>query len=237
MRNTLINLTAASLMMLLVFSPVHASSGSSKEEAIGIGSGALLGAAAGGPVGFFIGTAIGAKLGDNWHKRDEQLHTLDSSLMQSRNAVAVLETNIDTLSGEIEHLQNVARPELVSLMQAGIEMDLLFRTDEATLLDTTGERLAQLASTIGSLPQIRIQLDGFADERGDAAYNFRLSEQRVEFVRRLFIDAGVHPQRINVSAHGESTAQDENIDSYALERRVSVKLFIDDAPAVAANPN
>ena len=237
MRNTLITLITTSLMTLLVISPVQAAAKSSKEEAIGIGSGALIGAAAGGPVGFFIGTAIGAKLGDNWHKRDEQLDTLDNSLMQSRNTVAALESNIDTLSGELEHLQNVARPELVSLMQAGIEMDLLFRTDEATLLDTTGGRLAQLASTIGSLPQIRIQLDGFADERGDEAYNFKLSEQRVEFVRQLFIDAGVHPQRINVSAHGESTAQDENVDSYALERRVSVKLFIDDAPAVAANPN
>lgn len=237
MRNKLITLTVASLMTLLVFSPVHAASKSSKEEVIGIGSGALLGAAAGGPIGFFIGTAIGAKLGDSWHKRDEQLDTLDSSLRQSRNTVAALETNIDTLSNEIEHLQNVARPELVSLMQAGIEMDLLFRTDEATLLDTTGNRLAQLAGMIGSLPQIRIQLDGFADERGDEAYNFKLSEQRVEFVRQLFIDAGVNPQRINVSAHGESTAQDENLDSYALERRVSVKLFIDDAPAVAANPH
>jgi len=237
MRNTLITLITASLITLLVVSPVHAAAKSSKEEVIGIGSGALIGAAAGGPVGFFIGTAIGARLGDNWHKRDEQLDTLDVSLMQSRNAVAALESNIDTLSSEIERLQNVARPELVSLMQAGIEMDLLFRTDEAALVDTTGERLAQLASTIGSLPLIRIQLDGFADERGDEAYNFKLSEQRVEFVRQLFIDAGVHPQRINVSAHGESTAQDENIDSYALERRVSVKLFIDDAPAVASNPN
>ena len=237
MRNTLITLITASLMTLLVISPVYAAAKSSKKEAIGIGSGALIGAAAGGPVGLFIGTAIGARLGDNWHKRDEQLDILDSSLTQSRNTVAALETNIDTLSGEIERLQNVARPELVNLMQAGIEMDLLFRTDEAALVDTTGDRLAQLASTIGSLPQIRIQLDGFADERGDEAYNFKLSEQRVEFVRRLFIDAGVHPQRINVSAHGESTAQDENIDSYAFERRVSVKLFIDDAPAVAANPN
>lgn len=237
MRNTIIILITASLMTPLVASPVHAASKSSKEEAIGIGSGALIGAAAGGPIGFFIGTAIGARLGDNWHKRSEQLDALDSSLVQSRDMVGALETKIDTLSGEIERLQHVARPELVSLMQAGIEMDLLFRTDEAALVDTTGNRLAQLASTVASLPQIRIQLDGSADERGDETYNLKLSEQRVDFVRQLFVSAGVHPQRINVSAHGESTAQDENIDSYAFERRVSVKLFIDDAPAVAAIPN
>ena len=57
MRNTIITLITASLMTLLVISPVHAASKSSKEEAIGISSGALIGAAAGGPVGFFIGTA------------------------------------------------------------------------------------------------------------------------------------------------------------------------------------
>lgn len=237
MRNTIIALITVLLMMPLVPAPAHAASKSSKEEVIGIGTGALVGAAAGGPVGFFIGTAIGARLGDTWHKRDERLEMLDSSLTQSRNTVATLETSIDTLGNEIERLQNVARPELVSLMRAGIEMDLLFRTDEAALVDTTGERLSQLARSIGSLPQIRVQLDGFADERGDEAYNFKLSEQRVEFVRQLFIDAGVPPRRINVAAHGESTAQDDSIDSYALERRVSVKLFIDDTPAVVANPD
>ena len=87
------------------------------------------------------------------------------------------------------------------------------------------------------MPEIRIQLDGFADERGDEQYNFELSTKRVEFVRDQLIAFGVHPSRISVSAHGESIAQDENVDSYALERRVSVKLFIDNVHSVAANPN
>ena len=122
-------------------------------------------------------------------------------------------------------------------MQAGIAMDLLFRTDEAALADSTGDRLAQLATTLAGMTDIRIQLDGFADERGDEAYNLALSAKRVEFVREQFIAAGVHPDRINVAAHGESVAQDDSTDSYALERRVSVTLFIEDTPSLAANPN
>jgi hypothetical protein len=39
-----------------------------------------------------------------------------------------------------------------------------------------------------------------------------------------------------MSAHGESPAQDDTIDSYALERRVSLTLFLDQTPSVAANP-
>ena len=62
-------------------------------------------------------------------------------------------------------------------------MDLLFRTDEAVLADSTGIRLQELATTLATMPDIHLQLDGFADERGDESYNQDLSRQRVEFVR------------------------------------------------------
>ena len=75
------------------------------------------------------------------------------------------------------------------------------------------------------------------DERGDEDYNLKLSEHRVEFIRDQLIAAGVHPSRIQVAAHGEAPAQDATDDSYALERRVSLTLFIDDSQSFAQNPN
>lgn len=221
---------------ILALSSQSAMAAASKEENIGVGAGAVVGALAGGPVGFIIGAALGAKLGDNAHNKSERIDSLQSSLQQSQLSVATLERDIDDLNSELQQLQSVARPELVALMQAGIDMDLLFRTDEFALTDTTGNRLAQLAGSIASMKGVRIQLDGFADERGDAAYNHALSEKRVEYVRNLFVAAGVHPTRINASAHGESVAEVQNLDSYALERRVSVKLFIDDTQSLASNP-
>lgn len=225
-----------SLLAILALSSQAAFAASSKEENVGVGSGAVIGALAGGPVGMIIGAAIGAKVGDTFHQKSERIDDLQGSLQDSQQSVVRLERDVDGLNGEIENLQDVARPELISLMQAGIDMDLLFRTDEFALTDTTGDRLAQMAGTLASMPDVRIQLDGFADERGDAGYNHGLSERRVEFVRNLFINAGVHPTRISSSAHGESVAQNPDSDSYALERRVSVKLFIDNAQSLAANP-
>ena len=221
---------------ILALATQTASAAASKEENVGVGSGAVLGAIAGGPVGLIIGAALGAKVGDTLHGKSERIDTLQVSLQHSDQSVAELERGVDALSGEVEQLRNTARPELISLMQAGIDMDLLFRTDEFALTDTTGDRIAQMATTLAGMPGVKIQLDGFADERGDAAYNHALSEKRVEFVRNLFMTAGVHPARISTSAHGESVAQNPDIDSYALERRVSVKLFIDSAQSVASNP-
>jgi outer membrane protein OmpA-like peptidoglycan-associated protein len=221
---------------ILALASQTASAASSKEENIGVGTGAIVGAIAGGPVGLIIGAAVGAKLGFTLKKKSNRIDSLQGSLQDSEQSVAELRQDISDLNGEVEHLQNVARPELVSLMQAGIDMDLLFRTDEFALTDTTGDRLAQMAGTLATMPGVRIQLDGFADERGNAEYNHALSERRVEFVRSLFVTAGVHPARISTSAHGESVAQNPDVDSYALERRVSVKLFIDNPQSVASNP-
>ena len=211
-----------------------ASAKPSKEENIGVGSGVVIGALAGGPVGAIIGAAIGAKVGDTMYKKNDSIDTLSVSLDDARADVSNLESDIhalnrdiDSLSAELAHFEEVDRPQLVSLMQAGIAMDLLFRTDEYVLADTTGSRLAELAGTVAQMKDVRIQLDGFADERGDDEYNLKLSAKRVEFVRDQLVAAGVSPSRIHTSAHGEAPAQDDTADSYALERRVSLKIFID----------
>ncbi|NNF40090.1 MAG: OmpA family protein, partial [Woeseiaceae bacterium] len=225
------------VVTILAAAPAAAAKQSSTEESIGVTSGALVGAVTGGPVGLLFGAAIGGKLGDTIAQKNARLEGLKGELDDSNAQVASLENSIDTMGEEIERLQDVARPQLVNLLQAGIAMDLLFRTDEFALADTTGDRLAGLARTLATMPDIRVQLDGFADERGDAQYNLALSEKRVEFVRQLLLEAGVQADRIDVAAHGESVAQDTNPDSYALERRVSVRLFINDAESLAANDN
>jgi outer membrane protein OmpA-like peptidoglycan-associated protein len=233
--------TITALGLLVTAAPANASA--SKKETIGVGAGGVIGAVAGGPLGFMVGAAIGAKVGDTLYKKDTEIETLNDSLNDTRKTVGVLQsdlqkrsTDASKLDSELQELRQIARPELVSLMQAGIAMDLLFRTDEHVLADTTGGRLAEMAVTLASMPDIQVQLDGFADERGNSEYNQRLSEKRVDFVRELLLAAGVDSSRISIAAHGEAPAQDETVDSFALERRVSLTLFIDNSPSFASNP-
>jgi outer membrane protein OmpA-like peptidoglycan-associated protein len=233
MRNSAIAIVATA--SLLVAAPGLAAEKSTRNENIGVGSGAIVGAVAGGPIGFIVGAAVGAKIGETLDRKNQRIAGLQDSVDRSEAEVAQLERDFDVLGSEIERLEELSRPELIDLMQAGIEMDLLFRTDEAVLADATGDRLSQLAATLAGMQDIGIQLDGFADERGDAGYNHSLSQRRVQYIRDQFVAAGVHPDRINATAHGESVAEDDTPDSFALERRVSVKLFLDDSPSLASN--
>lgn len=235
MRTPVIAIIAATAVLFSL--PAAAAEKSHRNQNIGVSSGAIIGAVAAGPVGAIVGAAIGAKVGDKFDDKNVQIASLETDVDNSSGQVARLERDLGALGAELDRLNELARPELLDLMQAGIEMDLLFRTDEAVVADTTGVRLATLAGTLARMDDVRIQLDGFADERGDESYNKALSERRVQFIRDQFVAAGVHPERISTTAHGESIAQDESLDSLALERRVSVRLFIDESQSLAANPN
>ncbi|HUD96079.1 MAG TPA: OmpA family protein [Woeseiaceae bacterium] len=238
-----ITIITATLISGILAAPVQAAESTSRPEAIGVGMGATVGAIAGGPVGFIVGAAIGAKIGDGFHQMDVEAGTLADGLRFSTERVATLEHTVRTLqasldsrTGELERLQASAAPDMQDLLQAGIAIDLLFRTDEDVLTDDTRIRVGELAATLAAMPEIRLQLDGFADERGDAIYNQALSERRARFVHDLLVDHGITDDRITVLAHGESAAADDSTDSYALERKVSVTLFLDDTRHLAANP-
>ncbi len=232
MRNKII---MAGLIATMAAAPAFAES-ASKEESIGVSAGAVIGAIAGGPVGLVVGAAFGAKLGEEFFQRDTEIDQLSASLQGSQSRVNELERDVVALGGDLQRMQQESRPELLSLLQAGIEMDLLFRTDEDVLSATTGSRLQQLAASLASMPDVFVRLDGFADERGNAAYNQKLSARRAEHVMHVLLANGVPAARISVRAHGESPAADNNVDSFAFERKVSLTLYIEDSPSFAANP-
>jgi outer membrane protein OmpA-like peptidoglycan-associated protein len=226
----------AGIIVALTAAPAFAEK-SSRDENIGIGLGATIGVIAGGPIGLIVGSVLGAKVGGEMNQRGEEVQQLTDSLQGSQQQVNKLEQDINALDRDLQRMQDEARPELLSLLQAGIEMDLLFRTDEHVLAASTGSRLRELASSLATMPDVFVRLDGFADERGDAAYNQKLSVRRAEHVRNVLIDNGVPATRINVMAHGESPAADANADSFAFERKVSLTLYIDDSVSFASNPN
>ncbi len=240
MRKFAWTLTAISLAGL---APAAHAEQASRKESIGFGAGGVVGAVAGGPVGFILGAAIGAKLGDTLHDKDETIASLDAAHRDAEISVHALRRDVDSLTSELDastvaldRLERAAHPELVSLMEAGVDLDLLFRTDEHSLLADTDQRLAELGQRLATMPQVQIHLDGFADERGEATYNQQLSEKRIAYVRDRLVAAGVDPSRISEIAHGEVAAAEPNGDSYALERRVSVKVFIDADTSLASNP-
>lgn len=210
-----------------------------KHEAIGLGTGAVIGAAAAGPVGFVLGGAFGGWVGDRFERERAQR-------MEAEERYAALRTEADTLEallarneqelGRLVAQLETERMRRTRMLEEALELEVYFRTAKSELDPGAAERLARIAELIGAMDGAVVMLEGHADSRGDAAYNEALSAARAEHVRQIFIDAGVPAERIAVTAEGENqaVAEPNDVDGLALERRVSISIMgPDSGPRVA----
>lgn len=76
---------------------------------------------------------------------------------------------------------------------------------------------------------IYVKLKGFADNRGDATYNYNLSKKRAQSAKAYMIQNGVAPKRIRTFSFGETQeAQDGIVDEevHRRNRRVEITMYL-----------
>jgi outer membrane protein OmpA-like peptidoglycan-associated protein len=199
----------------------------SRQENIGVATGFAVGAVAGGPLGAIVGSAAGAWLGDRYHRQAIESHTLAASLDKSEAERAHLAQNISELNGSLRDSQT-DRSRLTETLQRTHDLttDVSFRTADATLTPESVARLTKLGSFASPIPGLKLRIAGYADPRGSKDFNITLSQQRAEAVAAVLKDAGVGSERLIVEGHGSegSSSATGDLDGYALERRVTVRL-------------
>jgi outer membrane protein OmpA-like peptidoglycan-associated protein len=82
-----------------------------------------------------------------------------------------------------------------------------------------------------------VRVAGYADPRGSEKVNDELSRRRAEAVAEVLAQAGVPKDHLIVEGHGkgESTSMEGDVDGYALDRKVTVRLERSDSQEVARN--
>ncbi|MGH8202306.1 MAG: OmpA family protein [Steroidobacteraceae bacterium] len=221
----------------------------SKQENIGVITGAAVGAAAGGPIGAMVGVIAGALLGHHYHQQivtsralaaqnhdlATQNRALSASLGQSEQEREGLAGKLSLATDSLASVRK-QRAELDQTLQLSddIETDVVFKTADASINKLELPALNKIGALAASLPSgAKVRIDGYADPRGPAALNDDLSLQRAEAVAVALQQAGVPPDRLVVEGHGssQSTSPRGDLDAYAFDRRVTVRL--EGASAVA----
>jgi len=195
----------------------------SKQSDIGALTGLAVGAAAGGPVGAVLGAAAGAVLGDRYHRQAQ--------------SSAALAADLDHSEAERSRLsQSVAQLDQTLQQTEELGLDVSYRTNDDSIPMRTMPPLLKLGALVVAMPQARVRIAGYADPRGSQAYNSELSLRRARGVAAVLMAAGVAPERILIEAHGntESGSADGDLDGYAFERRVTVRLELPPAAGEVA---
>jgi outer membrane protein OmpA-like peptidoglycan-associated protein len=239
-RRGAIGLSAAALLGGL---PVFASAAdeppqnASRQENIGVATGFTVGAVAGGPVGALVGAAAGAWLGDRYHRHSQGEADLAVDLARSEAQRTQLASQVAELDGSLRRTRSRSAQLDASLQQADqLGLDVSFRTDDEAVTVQMMAPLLKLGALAASVPQAKVRIAGFADPRGSVAYNEQLSLARAHSVAEVLAAAGVPGERILIEAHGkaDSAAEDGDLDAYALERRVTVRIELPTSTQVAS---
>ncbi|HDS74046.1 MAG TPA: OmpA family protein [Firmicutes bacterium] len=209
-------LLTASIMVVLVaaFSmPGCGWSNKAKGALVGSGAGAAVGGyigsrsgntAAGAIIGAAVGGAAGTAIG---HYMDSQKEELD------------------------EELQNAKIERVGEGIKITFDSGILFQTASADLQPASEENIAGLANILQKYADTNILVEGHTDSQGSEAYNQTLSEQRAASVASKLLDLGVAPERVTTVGHGEMmpVADNETAEGRALNRRVEIAIFANDA--------
>jgi outer membrane protein OmpA-like peptidoglycan-associated protein len=107
-----------------------------------------------------------------------------------------------------------------------------FAFDRADVQGLSIAVLDSIAHVLHTFPDVRIELVGHTDTRGDHAYNAKLGQQRADAVRQFLVDLGVTADRMDTRSDGETNrfvpiAQSDR--DHALNRRVEIRLSAPEA--------
>jgi outer membrane protein OmpA-like peptidoglycan-associated protein len=224
--------------------PVHAEDtvtvqhAASKQQNIGVVSGLAIGAVAGGPIGAIVGAAAGGWLGERYHKQVVARDQLASGLDKSEHDRTQLASNVTELNGSLAHEQERGEQLDLALQHTDeLQTDVSFRTNDDAIQTQAMSPLLTLGALAAALPDAKVRVSGYADPRGSAAVNEALSKRRAEAVAAVLTSAGVSADHLIVEAHGKSdaTSADGDVDGYAFDRRVTVRIERTGPEAVARN--
>ena len=92
------------------------------------------------------------------------------------------------------------------------------RPDQVTVLRRQG-------AWLGSNPQIRLSIEGHADERGTREYNLALGERRANSVREFLIGLGIASARLRTVSFGKErpVINGSNESAWTQNRRTELK--------------
>ena len=106
-----------------------------------------------------------------------------------------------------------------------------FEFNSSDLTAPARRTLDEVEAALASQPELRVEIQGYTDSTGSAAYNVRLSQRRAEAVQAYLVSKGVGSSNLTAKGYGEADpiASNKTTEGRALNRRVQFQ--VNNAPA------
>ena len=187
----------------------------------------------------------------DWYIRDEaslesvysKINSLESDLRANSNRDGQLATRVDELGRKVTDVERKldahvadrsihgggggtvdAKAVIAKLINDGY-VNIFFDYNGSRPNSASIASINALRTYLNENPGTSVVLKGYADERGNEAYNKTLSQRRADAVAKLLTDAGISSSRITARGEGEDISiKNTSPTAYQLARRVSFEL-------------
>ena len=104
---------------------------------------------------------------------------------------------------------------------------ITFDNNKDTIRKTSVPTLSAALAVLQQFPDMRIEIQGHTDDKGDDAFNMDLSQRRASQVMKWFVDHGIDANRLRGVGYGETVPVADNATDAgrATNRRVEFKLI------------
>jgi len=101
---------------------------------------------------------------------------------------------------------------------------IYFEFDSARITDESMAMLEAHGNFVAANGNVKLRLEGHADERGSREYNIALGDRRAQSVRRVFLLLGASSDQLDTVSYGEEqpAMRGHNEEAWAMNRRVEL---------------
>ena len=125
----------------------------------------------------------------------------------------------DTPAGAV--VDNTGCPEKLA-KEVSIDLNITFVSGKADIHGDDSAEIQKVADFMKKYPDVKVTIEGYTDNRGNAAMNKKLSQKRAEAVKEELVKSGVEASRLSAVGYGAANpiADNKTEEGRARNRRV-----------------
>ncbi len=209
----------------------------------------------------FTGDSLKAKVKVVDNEKDKVISTLNSNSETGRYLVTLPSGKNYGISiekkGYAFHSENFDIPatqgyqEIIKNIElqpikAGTKIvlnNIFFDYDKASLRSESKPELQRVVEFLNKFSELKVEIGGHTDSKGNASYNKKLSERRAQSVVDYLVEHGIAKNRVKAKGYGESQpiapnkkpSGADNPKGRQMNRRVELEILNDEGEKVASS--
>ncbi|MEO6190675.1 MAG: OmpA family protein [Saprospiraceae bacterium] len=158
----------------------------------------------------------------------------DSSYLYTHTLNSTTKKALETL-GQTPMVEGNLGNQLTTFIKDGIYdygeifkfIELRWKNNSSELIQKSRTEIDELAKVMMLFPNMTIKMECYTDNNGDAKKLEKISQERVEYIKKEVVASGVSPERINIKGFGSKYPVGDNkiMEGQLINNRIEITIL------------